>query len=36
MLFEAMIGCGSLDPCRLWLTSFWLAGPVTAAPAGSG
>ena len=36
MLFEAVIGCGSLDPCRLWLTTYWLAGPVTAAPAGSG
>jgi len=30
MLFEAVIGCGSLDICRLWLTSYWLAGPLTA------
>ena len=34
MLFEAVIGCGSLDICRLWLTSYWLAGPVTADPRG--
>ena len=30
MLFEAVIGCGSLDVCRRWLTSYWLAGPLTA------
>jgi hypothetical protein len=30
MLFEAVIGCGSLDFCRLWLTSYWLAGSLTA------
>src|ERR1700758_712428 len=30
MLFEAVIGCGSLDICRRWLTSYWLAGPLTA------
>ena len=34
MLFEAVIGYGSLDICRLWLTSYWLAGPVTAVPRG--
>jgi Phage integrase family len=30
MLFEAVIGCDSLDFCRLWLTLYWLAGPLTA------
>jgi hypothetical protein len=30
MLFETVIGRGSLDICRLWLTSCWLTGPLTA------
>ena len=30
MLFEAVIGCGSLDICRLWLTPYWLVSPLTA------
>ena len=34
MLFEAVIGCGSLDTCRLWLTFYWLASPLTADPRG--
>jgi hypothetical protein len=34
MLFEAVIGRGSIAFCRLGLTFYWLAGAVTADPRG--